>query len=405
MRNGKLLAIVAVAFAAAIIPACGSVESETAKDPGTEGGPCFADKTCMPGLSCRSRLCVDLSSGGTGGDASVEGWSGSTGAAGKGGAGGTAGLGGSGGAAAGGGTAGLDGGGGAAAAGAAAGMGGSAGGAAGSSGTAGLGGSAGQDGGTAGTAGTATGGSAGNCSPLCGALEQCWNGQYCVAKLVAVPGGYSIDATEVTRSQYNEWLATTPPTDGQPSYCTWNTSYTPGCEWPPYAQGQYPVVCVDWCDAHAYCAAVGKRLCGKIAGGPNDYGDFLNVNMDEWFKVCTSGGVSEYPYGGTYDGQACNGRDKTDTGCGDGGTCTKVAVATLAGCQASVSGYVGVYDLSGNAAEWEDSCNGSTDSGDACRARGGSVDDGAIDLRCDFGDYGFPRAASWSAIGFRCCSL
>jgi formylglycine-generating enzyme required for sulfatase activity len=135
--------------------------------------------------------------------------------------------------------------------------------------------------------------------------------------LVPVCGGYCIDATEVTRDQYAAWLGTSPVTGGQPAYCSWNTSFTPSCEWPPGAKGARPVVCVDWCDAYAYCKAVGKRLCGKIGGGSNGYSDFADARVSQWYNACSSGGAHTYPYGGAgaggtsgYQATTCNGWDK-----------------------------------------------------------------------------------------------
>ena len=235
----------------------------------------------------------------------------------------------------------------------------------------------------------------------CGALEECWNGELCVAQSVAVTGGYSIDATEVTRSQYEAWLATSPdPSAGQPPYCTWNASYTPQCEWPPATKGSHPVVCVNWCDAYAYCQAVGKRLCGRIGGGAIGYGDIANAALSQWYNACSSNGANAYPYGDTYDGQTCNG--------GNSGLLTTASVGTLDGCQSSVAGYTGVYDQSGNAWEWEDACDAVVGAQDGCRLRGGAHDYDASGLRCDVDNYlmstYFVRGDVHPTVGFRCCS-
>ena len=116
-----------------------------------------------------------------------------------------------------------------------------------------------------------------------------------------------------------------------------------------------------------------------------------------WYAACTSGGQNTYPYGDTYEGTTCNGDDA-----GHGGS---VAVASMSGCQSSVSGYVGVYDLSGNVWEWENSCNGNTGNSDRCRVRGGSFDNDGSALRCDYDHgYGYHRDSVSGLIGFRCCS-
>ena len=186
-----------------------------------------------------------------------------------------------------------------------------------------------------------------------------------VAKLITVanPNGsstYQIDATEVTRGQYEDWLATNPPLPpSSDADCGWKSagSFTQDSSCmtsSSVCQGadcdDHPVVCVDWCAAYYYCAAVGKRLCGRIGGGANrSIGD--ENSASQWTCACSSGGVNTYPYGNTYQERYCNGFDYWGDLNG-----TTMPVAMLSKCQTSRSGYCAVYDLSGNVYEWEDSC-------------------------------------------------
>ena len=228
--------------------------------------------------------------------------------------------------------------------------------------------------------------------------------------MVRLPEGYCIDSTEVTRGQYAAWLSTNPLPANQIADCTWNTSFVANatCMASTYVCqsncDNHPQVCVDWCDANAFCQARGKRLCGKIGGGANGITGGADASLSQWYNACSSHGSTPYPYGSTYGGQTCNGWDRWET------TFSQppydyitLPVGSESTCQSSATGYQGVFDLSGNAAEWEDSCSSESGVAARCLARGGSLSSTNSNMRCDT-ITSYSRDLADLNIGFRCCS-
>ncbi|NUQ74441.1 MAG: SUMF1/EgtB/PvdO family nonheme iron enzyme [Polyangiaceae bacterium] len=205
----------------------------------------------------------------------------------------------------------------------------------------------------------------------------------------ASPAAYCIDSTEVTRAQYSAFLDTGPELN-QPAPCDANDSFVPTVKWPPLPpQKDLPVVGVDFCDAAAFCAWAGKRLCGAVGGGTIDTAGADDPSKGQWINACGDGGAQKYPYGNEYDSGACNGFDY--------GAGKPVKVQNAGGCE---GGIPGIFDMSGNVREWEDACTGSD-----CRVRGGSFDSsGAADgeLPCG-GQMVLGRLESDEFTGFRCC--
>jgi sulfatase modifying factor 1 len=231
-----------------------------------------------------------------------------------------------------------------------------------------------------------------------GGPSACPTGRGPVMVEIAASGktaAFCIDATEVTQAQYQAFLDSTPAPShaDQPPEClgavdagfaTDNTSFTPKCAeyYDPVLRPAFPVACVDWCDAVAYCKWAGKRLC--MPSRP-DIAESM-VADGEWFAACSRGGTRDYPYGSSADAGGCSFH-------GLEAGATPVPTTTCQG------GYDGLYDMVGNVSEWLGYCAPSG----YCRVGGNDYGATPPDPRCDF-PHGVPRNASARTVGIRCCA-
>jgi hypothetical protein len=214
-------------------------------------------------------------------------------------------------------------------------------------------------------------------------------------------GDYCVDSTEVTNRQYRAFQNSDYPKGTPSNVCAWNTSYL-SASWDEETQGDHPVVGVNWCDANAFCAWAGKRLCGKIGGGAQALADYANPNLDEWYRACISGPTvfNVFPYGNTFNATACN-------GAGYESTYDRTLAVGIATCRSASAPYSSIYDLSGNVDEWVDACSGPSGNGsnDSCRVRGGNASDAEeMWLRCDASVTSTKRGTRYTLVGFRCCA-
>jgi hypothetical protein len=120
---------------------------------------------------------------------------------------------------------------------------------------------------------------------------------------------------------------------------------------------------VSLAEAARLCASRGAHLCSDT----------------EWERACRGPGGASYPYGQTYDVSRCN----TDH--------PEPAIAETGSYQHCRSA-AGVYDMSGNVAEWVASG----------AQRGGSARSAPPLTRCSHAVRGAPLEGS-AEVGFRCC--
>lgn len=125
---------------------------------------------------------------------------------------------------------------------------------------------------------------------------------------------------------------------------------------------------VTWSEASTACIDAGKQLCPQHV----------------WYNACSRNGYFTYPYGSTYNPLACVGTDYTPG----------LQPTGRAPCE---GGYEGIFDMSGNIAEWINDCDG-----DNCMVAGGYYGGNSTELRCD---SSLPFSSDWDIhiIGFRCC--
>jgi hypothetical protein len=139
-------------------------------------------------------------------------------------------------------------------------------------------------------------------------------------------------------------------------------------EW-PNKKGAIPRSYVSVYQAMDTCVAAGKRLC----------------TSDEWTIACTGPYGWKYPYGAKYEIHACVTNDTTPRPSGSKTECR---------------GYFGIYDMSGNCAEWTNTK--SNKNSRYYNIRGGfwesGLQSGCFDVRYSY----FPQNRH-NPVGFRCC--
>jgi formylglycine-generating enzyme required for sulfatase activity len=139
-----------------------------------------------------------------------------------------------------------------------------------------------------------------------------------------------IDRTEVTNDRYRQCVAAGACVAPEP--CDWaELTYLDG------NKGAYPVECVDWNAADAYCRWAGAHLPTEA----------------QWEKAARGIDGRHFPWGNDFDGSKANycdrncGYDWKDTGGDDG----HFWVAPVGSFPSGASPY-GALDMAGNAWEW-----------------------------------------------------
>jgi formylglycine-generating enzyme required for sulfatase activity len=139
----------------------------------------------------------------------------------------------------------------------------------------------------------------------------------------------------------------------------------------PNKSGKQPAVNVSFNAAEASCKKAGKRLCTEA----------------EWEKACKGPGGLRYPYGNSWEADACNQADEAGN---------KKSVAVAGASTKCKSGY-GAADMSGNAAEWVETGGGNK------ALKGGGADKPNFAVRCAARVSADPGKTG-PTFGFRCCA-
>lgn len=223
---------------------------------------------------------------------------------------------------------------------------------------------------------------------------------------------FCIDRTEVQEDEYALFLYSNPSESPElvPSECSFKigTSFEPRRDFEAWRG--LPVRQVDWCDAWAYCAWAGKRLCGAADDSDNVWRDDAirepTALNSEWFHACSNGGHWTYPWGNYSDPFLCHQECESY----EPGGCQSLGPYVPGQLESCEGGIVGVYDLGGNVAEWTNYCEHSaaTNPNQLCTVRGSNWDlpeQVTFDKlgRCDLEGW-VARGSAFADVGIRCCA-
>ena len=226
-------------------------------------------------------------------------------------------------------------------------------------------------------------------------------------KMVLVEGTafrFCVDSTEVTQGQYEKFVTGGGALVTAHPACATKAALGPkpsclGNEVQYQARAGYPMVCVDFCDALAFCQWAGKRLCGRTGdGGPLVGPDDLGTKpQNEWYLACSQGGTRNYPYGDILRSDVCT---LSDPDAGEAGA--PRATAPVASDPDCVGSTVPLFDIIGNAREWVNAC---TPAAGQCGCLGGdgtTLPTGGA-ARCN-DTSGAPPSDQGVRRGIRCCA-
>lgn len=193
------------------------------------------------------------------------------------------------------------------------------------------------------------------------------DGEACPAGMKLIPGGTFLMGT--AKDERSKGFDESPLTERQvPAFCMDEFEF-------PNVPDSEPRVDVSWTEAMQACAQVGKRLCTEA----------------EWEKACKGPEHRRFPYGNTFDPDACN----TEDSFGDDRPLARSG--QFSRCRSSY----GVADLSGNVAEWTASAY-TTNTSDMTQ-KGGAFDRPDYAARCSARKNGAPGDRA-PTVGFRCCA-
>ena len=139
-------------------------------------------------------------------------------------------------------------------------------------------------------------------------------------------------------------------------------------EW-PNKRGKRPLSYISIYHAMDSCFTIGKRLC----------------TTEEWSLACGGAYSWKYPYGDDYEPKAC---------------VTGDTAANPSGKYSECRGYFGVFDMSGNLAEW--TSTRSAKNRDFYNVMGGFWESGP-QSRCFSPRYSYFPQNRHNPVGFRCC--